>query len=111
MGELIVGNCTNLENVIILDKNPTTIAERVFWLDWDGPMTSATLYVPYGTKTLYETTSSWNLFQNIVEMDRIEEARFDGLTAWVSGDVPLEEAFMEVEGGREAAAQTIAAIV
>ena len=47
MGELIVGNCTNLENVIILDKNPTTIAERVFWLDWDGPMTSATLYVPF----------------------------------------------------------------
>ena len=45
--------------------------------------------------------------------DKLEEsgATFDGLTAWVSGDVPLEEAFMEVEGGREAAAQTIAAIV
>jgi len=45
--------------------------------------------------------------------DKLEEsgASFDGLTAWVSGDVPLEEAFMEVEGGREAAAQTIAAIV
>ena len=48
-------------------------------------------------------------------MYRIEEysvvtARFDGLTAWVSGDVPLDEAFMET-GGREAAAQTIAAIV
>ena len=45
--------------------------------------------------------------------DKLEEsgATFDGLTAWVSGDVPLEEAFMEVEGGREAAVQTIAAIV
>lgn len=37
-------------------------------------------------------------------------AEFDGLTAWVSGDLPLDEAFVEV-GGREVAAQTIAAIV
>ena len=38
-------------------------------------------------------------------------ATFDGLTAWVSGEATLDEAFVEVEGGREAAAQTIAAIV
>lgn len=37
------------------------------------------------------------------------EARFDGLTAWVSGDKTLDDAFAEV--GREAAVQTIAAIV
>jgi hypothetical protein len=30
--------------------------------------TSATLYVPAGTKAKYEATSAWNLFQNIVEM-------------------------------------------
>ena len=49
-------------------------------------------------------------YADLVEVDQ-RLASFDGLTAWVSGDVPLEEAFMEVEGGREAAAQTIAAIV
>ena len=38
------------------------------------------------------------------------EARFDGLTAWVSGNKVLDDAFVEV-GGREVAAQTIAAIV
>ena len=37
------------------------------------------------------------------------EARFDGLTAWVSGDKTLDDAFAEV--GRDAAVQTIAAIV
>jgi len=54
-----------------------------------------------------------------VELDRlraeIEEYSpihysFDGLTAWVSGGVSLDEVFREV-GGREVAAQTIAAIV
>ena len=29
----------------------------------------ATLYVPFGTKSLYEAAGGWNLFQNIVEMD------------------------------------------
>lgn len=38
------------------------------------------------------------------------EARFDGLTAWVSGNKVLDDAFVEV-GGREVAAKTIAAIV
>ncbi len=37
------------------------------------------------------------------------EAYFDGLTAWVYGDATLNDAFAEV--GREAAVQTIAAIV
>ena len=37
------------------------------------------------------------------------EAYFDGLTAWVNGDATLDDAFAEV--GREAAVQTIAAIV
>lgn len=31
--------------------------------------TTATLYVPVGTKGLYEAAKGWSLFQNIVEMD------------------------------------------
>ncbi len=32
----------------------------------------ATLYVPLGTKDLYEATEGWNNFQNIVEMESVE---------------------------------------
>ena len=28
----------------------------------------ATLYVPYGTKSIYETTDGWKEFKNIIEM-------------------------------------------
>ena len=45
-----------------------------------------------------------------IEMYTPVNVSFDGLTAWVSGDAPLNEAFREV-GGLEVAAQTIAAIV
>ena len=38
-------------------------------------------------------------------------AGFDGLTAWVSDSASLDDAFVGTGGGREAAAQTIAAII
>ena len=210
-GEVTFEDCTGLEIIRCYIKQPSALPSK-----YSGPFgcnrdryyiyEHATLYVPYGTKALYESTDGWNRFKNIVEMEkrqsdqeiearksalleeldkikamlayaedmlarkdpnrqaddlwercmmleaetkdveyrvmeaetldeldvcteeidklramldelmyRIEEysavtARFDGLTAWVSGDVPLDEAFMET-GGREAAAQTIAAIV
>lgn len=49
-------------------------------------------------------------FKNSLEPEPVEsEARFDGLTAWVSGDATLDDAFAEI--GRETAIQSIAAIV
>lgn len=65
--------CAGLEEVISHKEEPFEIYKDVFggygidaqWIEF----TTATLYVPIGTKTKYEATPAWNLFQNIVEKD------------------------------------------
>ena len=61
----------------------------------DETYSSGTLYVPQGTKTLYETTTGWSRFQNIVEVEDnneypVAEAIDLGLpsgTKWASWNV------------------------
>ena len=73
IGNWAFQGCAGLEEVISHIENPFEISKGVFgeygidagWIDF----TSATLYVPVGTKAKYEETPVWNLFQNIVEMD------------------------------------------
>ena len=61
--------CSGLTSIVSKIKKPFKI---------DGPFdnniyASAKLTVPYGTKSLYESTEGWNKFQNIVEADPIDE--------------------------------------
>ena len=64
--------CTSLTSVTSQIMDPFEISSTVF-SNWNGGQyefnTSATLYVPAGTKVKYEATPAWNQFQNIVEMD------------------------------------------
>ena len=52
-------------------EEPFEISEYVFAVDnsetYKHDFTSATLYVPAGTKSKYESTPAWNKFANIVE--------------------------------------------
>lgn len=58
--------CTGLEKVYCEIEKPFPISDEVFvWVT-----EKATLYVPYGTKQLYQSTRGWNLFKNIVEMEK-----------------------------------------
>ena len=43
--------------------------------------TNATLYVPKGTKALYQNTEGWNKFQNIVEFDATAVKGISGSSA------------------------------
>ena len=53
-------------------STPFAIDESVFGRDkyMDQPL-SATLYVPEGTKTLYEAAKGWSVFPSIVEVESI----------------------------------------
>ena len=75
IGECAFYGCTDLTSIISLIEEPFEIEDDVFEMaddvPWDYEITSefttATLYVPTGTKAKYESTPAWNMFTNIVE--------------------------------------------
>ncbi len=73
IGEKAFIGDTKLESVVSQISQPFAISKNVFISEDmdDGveELIDATLYVPYGTKTIYETTDGWKEFKNIVEMD------------------------------------------
>ena len=60
--------CTGLTSVISLIEEPFEIEEIAFMDGW-GNFSTATLYVPKGTKEKYEAMPVWNKFPQIVELD------------------------------------------
>ncbi len=64
-------DCSSLTSVISLIEEPFAFNSNVFGKSNpetdDDDFTSATLYVPVGTKEKYETTWCWDMFRNIVE--------------------------------------------
>ena len=75
-------DCSSLAGIII-PKGVTSIGRAAFWgcsglteflsmirepFAWEG-VPEIPLYVPKGTKQLYEATEGWNVFKNIIEKD------------------------------------------
>ena len=58
-----------MTSVISLIEEPFEINEITFynWVEDHHEFTTATLYVPAGTKAKYESMPAWNKFKNIVE--------------------------------------------
>ena len=69
IGEAAFAYCPGLTSVISLIEEPFEINENTFynWVKDHEEFTTATLYVPAGTKEKYEGTPAWNKFTNIVE--------------------------------------------
>ncbi len=64
---MVFSGCTNLKSVTVLWTDPTTCScDNSTFEDITG---NATLYVPTGTKSLYEATSPWKKFSKIEEYD------------------------------------------
>ncbi len=68
-----IGNCAfewsgNLTSVTVENPTPITISSSVFFY-----RTSATLYVPYGSKAAYEAADNWKEFKEIIEVDNRPE--------------------------------------
>mgnify|MGYP002856272169 CR=1 FL=1 len=63
--------CDNLKTIISKIETPFGIPNDVFEnrTEVESTYEAATLYVPVGTKALYQSTDGWKLFANIVELD------------------------------------------
>lgn len=60
----------NVEVIKVHIRQPFTISDRCFTgFSSYAVKENATLYVPFGTKSLYEQTDGWKDFKNIVEME------------------------------------------
>ena len=71
IGDNAFTSCTNLKEIYSLIERPSMISHGVFEKYMDGPFTTATLYVPSGTKDNYRETSCWNSFTSILEIGEV----------------------------------------
>lgn len=68
-------NCGMLKTVVSYLENPEAVYRNIFYNSYDGATSedilndNVELYVPFGTKTIYENTNGWKNFKNIVEMN------------------------------------------
>lgn len=71
IGQYAFESCFDLKKVTSNILTPFEIKENVFENTEDDvtSFTTATLYVPQGTKSVYEATSAWNKFERIVELN------------------------------------------
>ena len=69
IGSWAFRDCTGLTSIILNWDDPTNCTYGSSMLY--GVPTSATLYVPAGTKALYENTEPWSQFENIVEKESV----------------------------------------
>ena len=65
IGVIAFASCPNLKTVYSYIQKPFAIADDVFA---SSVSSYSTLFVPAGTKALYEATEGWNKFANIVEV-------------------------------------------
>ena len=79
MGPQVFSSCLQLKTVTCLIKNPFAIDKAMFSGKYnneiyDYDFTTATLYVPAGTKAIYETTEGWKEFTEIKEIGASSDA-------------------------------------
>ena len=80
IGEYAFSGCSGLKSIVSKIKSPFEISKYVFD---SNTFASANLTVPYGKKSLYQSTAGWKKFQNIVETPGngvIYEKDFTGIT-------------------------------
>ena len=70
LDECSFADCDNLKVIRVLSTTPKKIHEDAFCFDNTAIYSNATLYVPFGTKSLYASADVWKNFKNIVEMEQ-----------------------------------------
>ena len=86
----IFANCPNLSSVTSLSRTPTTCAANIF----DQTVYSnATLKVPKGCTSTYQSTNYWNNFSNIQELNYSFES--GGIYYNITGSTTVEVTFRD----------------
>ena len=88
IGESAFGNCTRLKSVFSRMQTPCAITSNVFQIKSDDNVSfsSATLYIPIGTRATYQQAEVWKDFPTILEGEQ-KEATIDGITyRYVTGE-------------------------
>ena len=95
-------DCSGLTSIVSEIESPFTIGDKTFYSEDKDIYSTATLTVPAGTKTKYQSTSGWKEFVNIVEMEEEEETTEDVIkitsakqTTWCSA---YDLDFTDIEG-------------
>ena len=88
-------HCQNLNTVISYITNPLPIDGSAFIYRYS----LITLYVPYGTKSKYETTDGWKNFKNIVEMEEKLKGDVNGDTVVDVADIATIISVMSGQSG------------
>ena len=106
IGRYVITYDSQLETVVSRINNPSqvTIDENAFsqnlWngSTWEIKPSSATLYVPVGTKPNYEAITAWTQFANIVEGELMETTdgvlRYSYLTVGNTATVIYDDSYM-----------------
>lgn len=96
IGDYAFRSCNALTEVKSMIMQPFAIADNVFqrYINNVLQFTTATLYVPYGTKAKYEATDGWKNFTNIVEMGdingdgKVDVSDYIGVANHILGNTP-----------------------
>ena len=86
IGSYAFWGCSGLKTVISEIENPFTINSDVFY----GIPSNATLIVPKGKKSAYQSTAGWNQFSNIVEAGGSTTLTDNGINFALKNDGTLE---------------------
>lgn len=88
IGEGIAEDCENLTAITSLIEDPNEVWMRDNAFD-ENIYAQATLYVPAGTKALYQEASGWKNFANIVEMGDVSVTLTKDMVTFAT-DMPLD---------------------
>ena len=70
IGDYAFTDCTGLTYIYEYSTNPVKLSDYfVFYCEHKTDWISTPLYVPRGSKTLYQSTTGWSVFSNIIEFD------------------------------------------
>jgi hypothetical protein len=64
IGDYAFAFCSSLKNVTVIRTTPPSIESNTFY---GLPLSSATLYVPKGSRSAYQNANYWKNFRTIVE--------------------------------------------